>query len=252
MVTTGDRLHLLYELNRGLTRFTDLGDLLNYVTRRTRELFDAEGCALLLLDRDRGEFYFPIASENASHAASAARLRQIRFPADRGIAGWVLTHDRAEMVADASTDARFYRGIDDQTQMTTRSLLCAPLRTRSENIGVIEVVNPAPSALTADDLEFLETLAGDIALACEKALLYGSLRDEVRGLRRALCLAGYGMIGFGALFILGALVGHLAWALPLRELPTRPGALMGLAGTVVGALLVSVGNGWLLRPQQRS
>lgn len=245
MVAPGDRLHLLYELNRGLTSLTDLGELLNYVTRRAREVFNAEGCALLLLDPDRREFYFPIASENDAFAASAARLRQIRFPADRGIAGWVLANDRAEMVADARTDPRFYRGIDEQTQMTTRALLCAPLRTPAGNIGVMEIVNPAPGALVSGDLEFLETLAGDVAVACERALLYGSLRDQVRGLRRAVRLAGYGLIGIGALFMLGAVVGHLAWALPLGELPTRPGMLVGLLGAAVGAMLVGVGSGWL-------
>ncbi len=250
MITPADRLHLLYELNRGLTGLTDLGDLLNYVTRRARELFNAEGCALLLLDPERHEFYFPIASENESYAASAARLRQIRFPADQGIAGWVLQHDRAEIVADAASDPRFYRGIDDQTQMTTRALLCAPLRTPWGNIGVIEVVNPAALALSGGDLEFLETLAGDVAVACERALLYGSLRDEVRGLRRTLRVAGYGLIAIGGLFIVGAVVGHLAWALPLRELPTRPGVLMGVVGAVVGTLLVAVGKGRLLLRQR--
>src|SRR5262250_3448660 len=124
MATAGDRLHLLYELNRGLTSFTDLDSLLRYVTGRARELFRAEGCALLLLDRQRREFYFPVASE--SEEAKEARLSQIRFPADRGIAGWVLAHDEAALVEDTASDARFYNAIDRRTAVQTRSLLCAP------------------------------------------------------------------------------------------------------------------------------
>jgi GAF domain-containing protein len=244
MAAAGERLHLLYELNRGLTTFTDLTGLLRYVARRAREVFQAEGCALLLLDRERHEFYFPVVSE--TDEASETRLATLRFPADRGIAGWVLAHDQATLVSDATRDPRFFSGIDQQTNMTTRALLCAPLRTRSGNIGVIELVNPAADSLTADALEFLETLAGDVAVACEKALLYESLRGEVDGLRRACRTAGFGLIGVGILFVLGALLGHLAWALPLRELPTRPGMLMGVAGMAVGALLLAVARGWLV------
>src|SRR5260221_3698582 len=98
MATASERLHLLYELNRGLTTFTDLNGLLHYVTGHARELFQAEGCALLLLDRSRSEFYLPVTSE--TDAATASRLSALRFPAHRGIAGWVLAHDQATMVED--------------------------------------------------------------------------------------------------------------------------------------------------------
>ena len=128
MASVGERLHLLYELNRGLTSFTDMDGLLRYVTDRARELFNAEGCALLLLDRRRGEFYFPVASE--SKKVHEIRLATVRFPADRGIAGWVLAHDEAVLIDDVSKDARFFAGVDARTDMTTRRLLCAPLRTR--------------------------------------------------------------------------------------------------------------------------
>jgi len=244
MTTVGERLHLLYELNRGLTTFTDLTGLLRYVTRRARDLFQAEGCALLLLDAARREFYFPVVSD--SDQSSEARLTTLRFPADRGIAGWVLQHDQATMVADVSADPRFFAGIDQETAMTTRSLLCAPLRTRSGNIGVIEVVNPTPDSLTQDTLEFLETLAGDVAVACEKALLYESLRGQVDGLRQACRIAGFGLVAVGIIFALGALFGHLAYALPLSELPTRPGMWMAAVGIAVGVALLAVARGWLV------
>src|SRR5262249_45190881 len=113
------------------------------------------------------------------------------------------------------------------------------------NVGVIEVVNPAAHALTAEDLEFLEALGNDIAVAHEKALLYERLRGEVVGLRQVCRFAGVGLLIAGVLLSLGAVAGHLAWALPLRELPTRPGMLAGLVALVVGAALIGVARGWL-------
>ena len=63
MIEVSERLRVLYEITRKLATFTDLDDLLRYATRRARELFEAEGCALLLLDPEKNEFYFPIASQ---------------------------------------------------------------------------------------------------------------------------------------------------------------------------------------------
>lgn len=239
-----ERLRLLYELNRGLTTFTDLRSLLSYATEQGRLLFRAEGCAILMLDAQRNEFYFPVASD--ADAASEARLAEIRFPADRGIAGWVLQHDRAELVADTAKDARFFRGIDAQTQMTTRSLLCAPLRTRTGNIGVIEVVNPAPEFLTTSDLEFLETVAADVAVACEKAQLYDRLRGEVIGLRQACRVAGAVATSLGLLVSGASMFAHFARALPFSELASRPAFVLGLLGILGGGLLYAIAQGWLV------
>ena len=246
MTTAAERLHLLYEVNRRLTTFDDLDELMRYSTRRTCELFNADGCALLLLDRERREFYFPVASQSATQQATQQRLAEIRFPADQGIAGWVLAHDQAVLVPDVTTDPRFYRGVDQATQMTTRAVLCAPLRSRSGNIGVLEVVNPAANALTAEDLEFLDALAADIAVAHEKAMLYQRLRGEVTGLRQAMRMAGIALLGLGALLATGAIIGHMAWALPLSELPTRPGILGGIGSIALGATLIGLGSGWLI------
>jgi GAF domain-containing protein len=248
VTTAAERLHLLYEVNRRLTSFTDLDELVRYATRRTRELFGAEGCALLLVDRARKEFYFPVSSQSASSQASEAVMSEIRFPVDRGIAGWVLANDKPALVGDTSTDPRFYRGVDQLTHMATRAVLCAPLHAPSGNVGVVEVVNPDPAALTLEDLEFLEALATDIALAHEKALLYEQLRGEVIGLRQACRFAGFGLLAVGTLLSLGLLFRHVALALPLSELLVRPGLLASVALILAGVMLVGVGRGWFGHP----
>lgn len=247
MPSAAERLQLLYDVNRRLATFVDLEDLVRFATRRTRELFDAEGCALLLCDRERGEFRFPVASQSESRQASEMTLAEVRFPIDRGIAGWVVARGEAALVEDAGSDPRFFRGVDKVTNMTTRTVLCAPLRTEGGNIGVIEVVNPPPGSVTHDDLEFLEALAGDIAVAHEKVDLHERLRGEVIGLRQAYRLLGIALIGFGGLVAGGAVLGHLAWALPLRELPARPGPWVGLVSMLIGVLLLAFGRGFLVR-----
>ena len=239
-LSSAERLHALYELNRRLATFTDLDDLLRHATQRARELLHAEGCALLLFDAGRHEFYFPVASQAESRRGSETRLSEIRFPADRGIAGWVLARGEAVRVEDAQRDARFYGGVDQMTDMVTRSVLCAPLRTGLGNIGVIEVVNPGEGYVGNEDLQFLEAFATDVAFAHEKVLVYERLRADVTSLRQTCRVAGGVLAALGVVMVVWAVLGHLAVALPLRELATRPGLWMGLLPLVAGAVLIAV------------
>lgn len=238
-----DRLRLLYDLNRRLSTFTDLDELVRYVTRRARELFRADGCALLLFDARRNELYFPVASQREGRAATQEQLAEIRFPADFGVAGWTFRRGEAVLVTDARTDSRFYPGVDQQTGLETRSILCAPLRTRSGNLGVIEVINPA-EAPTQDDLQFLEALAADVGVAHEKAALYGRLRAEALELRRLCSLMGLGLLLAGLLFGSGAVLMLRARALPLYDLLLHPGLLVGVLCLLMGVALVGVARGW--------
>jgi GAF domain-containing protein len=246
MPTAAARLEVLYEVSRRLATFADLDELVRYATRRTRELFEAEGCALLLLDRGRGEIYFPVASQSESRPGTEARLAEIRFPADRGIAGWVLAHGESALVNDVSVDPRFYDEIDRRTAITTRAVLCAPLRTEDGTIGVIEVVNPA-RPWGPEDLEFLETLASDVAVAHEKVALHQQLATEVIGLRQVAGFFGAGLALVGVASMIAAVFVHLAVALPLGELPNRPGLLVGFVLLLIGGVLLGIGRGWLVR-----
>jgi GAF domain-containing protein len=154
-------------------------------------------------------------------------------------------HDEATLVEDTSKDDRFFDGVDRGTAMQTRSLLCAPLRSRSGNVGVIEVVNPAPGLCTPEDLEFLEALAGDVAVAHENAALYDRLRGELIGLRQVCLFAGLALTALGLLVGAGTLMAHLARALPMRELLGRPGLWAGVGSTAAGVALIAVSRGWV-------
>jgi len=183
MAAPEGRFQLLYELARSITTFTELDPLLRFATRRARELLRAEGCAVLLLDRRRGELFFPVASQAASHEAAGTALEETSFPQHAGVAGWVLREGRALEVDDAASDPRFYSAVDRVTGITTRAILCAPMKTRAGQIGVVEVINLLDGRFAPEDLR----------------------------------LAGLGLATMGIVFAAGATYSHLAWALPLRE-----------------------------------
>jgi GAF domain-containing protein len=240
------QLRVLAEVSRSLARFTDLDELVQYATRRTRELFEAEGCAVLLLDGRQNEFCFPVASQRDCSAVTAAELAEVRFPATQGVAGWVLAHDEGALVADTSKDPRFSNAVDRRTAMQTRALLCAPLRTHDGNIGVLEVVNPSAAHLTADHLEFLDILANEIGVAYATAELYRQIEREVIDLRRFCRVLGFGLALLGFVLCGGAVLYHRIRVLPWSELPAQRGMLLGLVSVVIGIVLVGVGKGWVV------
>jgi transcriptional regulator with GAF, ATPase, and Fis domain len=183
------QLELLYDVSRSLHALIELNDLVPIVVEKTKQLLDADGCSVILLDEAGRELYFPwISPENA---AVAERLRQLRMPADKGIAGTVVQTGQSLLVPDVQREPRFYSQMDEQTGGETRSILAAPLRTQHGIIGVIECINKRRGVFTQAELTFLEALAATIAVSIENARLYETLklsearlRDEVALLAR--------------------------------------------------------------------
>jgi len=186
------RLRLLFDLGSAFAARIELDELVPLVMTKCREALDAEGAAVLLLDSDSNQLYFPYAADEDE--AVTRRLSSLRFPADQGIAGHVLHSGHSLRVDDVEKDPRFYRGIDRESGLTTRNMICSPLTARHGVIGLIQVVNHRGAApFDDDDLQLLDTLAGSIAVAIENARLYArsraaeeQLRAQVGALRRDL------------------------------------------------------------------
>jgi Nif-specific regulatory protein len=183
---------LIYELGNAFAGRLELVPLIELVTGKCREVLDADGVAVLLLDPQAQELYFPYISDRDPKVAE--RLSQARVPVGKGIAGEVFQTGRSVKIDNVSTDRHFYSGVDKKTGMTTRSLIAAPLVANETRLGVIEAVNPlGRDAFSDDDVALLEALAHSVALAIQNADRHGKLkaseamlRTEVGALRRDL------------------------------------------------------------------
>ena len=157
-----DPRRLAYELGAAFAQMRQLEELFPFAVAKCREILRAEGVGVLLLDRQRNELYFPYVADEDPMVA--ARLLEVRFPADRGIAGTVLRLGTALRIDDVSADPRFFGGVDEQTRRATRALLCAPFTSPRGMSGVIEVVNPCSGeAFSDDDLALLDAVAQSLA-----------------------------------------------------------------------------------------
>ncbi len=151
----------------------DRNRMLELVIEETRELLGVEAASILLCEPACDELVFAAAADSIS-----GHLVGLRMPIDTGLAGWVVRQRQPVMVNDAYSDPRFYRQVDAQTGLTTRSLLAAPLMIRDEVVGVVEAINKVGGQFTSLDLEVLETMAGSAAIAIENARLFQAEREQ--------------------------------------------------------------------------
>jgi NtrC-family two-component system sensor histidine kinase KinB len=82
---------------------------------------------------------------------------------DQGISGWVAKEKKGVIVLDAYQDERFYSKFDEITGFRTKGILCSPILSEGELLGVIQAINPKSGKFETDALEVLErisTLAG--------------------------------------------------------------------------------------------
>jgi diguanylate cyclase (GGDEF)-like protein len=156
---------VFHELGKALTSSLQLDQVLRTIMEKINEVLRPDTWSLLLMDQDKGELYFQIATGKGAEA-----LKDVRIKLGQGLAGWVAEAGQAVVVPDTSKDSRFFAKVDERTKMATRSIVAVPVRFRDHCLGVIELINcVGPEGFSKRDLALLEALADYAAIAIENA-----------------------------------------------------------------------------------
>ncbi|MCU0607340.1 MAG: sigma 54-interacting transcriptional regulator [Candidatus Edwardsbacteria bacterium] len=173
-------LEFFYTFSQTLFSTMDQGKLLDIIIETAKNLTHAEGSSLLLLDDAGQNLLFAHATGEVSE-----ELKKLTVPLGQGIAGWVARERKPQIVNAAEQDERWYKGIDEQTNFTTRSLLCVPLLVGDRTVGVIEVINKCDGTnFCGEDQEILLKVASLAATVLENATRYRRLEDRFARLQQ--------------------------------------------------------------------
>ena len=178
-----DRVELLYDLSRDLTRRLDPEDLLRRLLQRIQENVQAEAGSILLLGTRR-EPPRAIATTDEEHGDLQALL-------ERGLAGWVIQNRQAALLDDVSQDPRWL-----PTGRPVGSAISVPILHRETAWGAITLTHSRTGFFTPADLTLLSAIAEQAAVALEAARLYEAQR------RRAVQLQTIAQVLRSALSIL--------------------------------------------------
>ncbi|MBI4757687.1 MAG: GAF domain-containing sensor histidine kinase [Chloroflexi bacterium] len=169
-----EALEALQDVARTLSSELDLQRLLAQVMQAAAQVLGAEAGSILLVDQSTNELEFVL-----TQGGGGSQLLQRRMAIGTGLAGWVASQAKPAIVNDVTADPRFAREIGDSVSFQVKSLIAVPLASKGQVIGVLEVLNKASGeGFTEDDLQILNTLGAQAAVAIENARLYQALKEE--------------------------------------------------------------------------
>jgi PAS domain S-box-containing protein len=111
-------------------------------------------------------------------------IRRWRLAWGQGVVGWSAQRRQSVVVSDTRTDERHFKGVDRQTGVEMRSILCVPLLSQQEVMGVLQMVDTSVDRFKASDLELVELLATTATIAIENASLFQALLESEKRYRR--------------------------------------------------------------------
>ncbi len=151
---------MLLNVSRRVASIENLDEVLKTLIEMIAYELGAERASLFLNDAATGELY--------SRVAQGTSSREIRMLNTTGIAGAVFENGQGEIIADAYADNRFNRQVDEQTGFKTQNIVCAPVKTvKGEVIGVTQALNKKEGPFTPDDLNLLEAITTQAAVALQ-------------------------------------------------------------------------------------
>lgn len=145
--------------------FIDVDEACNLILEEARNIVSADNGSIMLFDE-----------EGKSLAIKAAFGTEwnpkMRFAVGEGIAGDVLSTGKAELINNVSIDSRFKSGAAH-----IKSMLCVPLKWKSNNFGVINMSKSSEKLFTLDDLKLLHSVAIYASVAIENAQNFSKFKS---------------------------------------------------------------------------
>jgi len=174
-----EELGTLLEVGQSLLSRLDLEVVLDRIIEHVSRIMHAQVCSILLVDRDAGDLY--VAASRGLDVRHAGRLR---MPYAEGVIGTVLRDGCPRAIADIRRHSEFvYQDITAGQGL--RALLCVPLATPTEVLGVLNVYRTTVHQWSDTEIKFLSALATQAAIAIQNATLYQHEQQVAQALQKA-------------------------------------------------------------------
>lgn len=168
------QLETISKVARSISSIQDLERLLPAVTMVVSEQFGFYHAGIFLLD-ERAEFAVLEAANSEGGQRMLKRGHRLRLGAT-GIVGYVAAQGEPRIALDVGADAVYFNNPD---LPNTRSEVALPLKAGNNIIGVLDVQSTETNAFKTEDVDVLNILANQIAIAIENARLFSQTRKAL-------------------------------------------------------------------------
>jgi PAS domain S-box-containing protein len=168
-----EELVTLLETSKTVSSSLDTEEIIYNIAQKVKDLIGADECTVFLLDRDAG-----VLEPIVSLTAYPEEVMKIRLKLGEGITGHVALTGVGEYVNDPNADQRSMV-VPGTPSEERESLMCVPLLSREETIGVMTLGRLGGDVFTDRDLQLLTLFAGQVAGSIENARLFDRVLSSI-------------------------------------------------------------------------
>lgn len=175
-LSTVDKLRMLLEITKTISRSLDLDEVLNLVMDTLGSLlpYDAAGIYLIEFSPDDGSPYI-FKSKAIRGYQISFELIEPRLRMGEGFLGTVAQSGKPIISPDVSKDPRYFAARD-----LTKSEMVAPIISNDRVIGAFDLESDHFNAYSDDDLAVLQLLTSQVAIIIEKVRLHEQVVEKNR------------------------------------------------------------------------
>jgi two-component sensor histidine kinase/putative methionine-R-sulfoxide reductase with GAF domain len=170
------RLEALYLINRAATSNLRLSEMLNTVAQVVASTTSSDASAIFLYDESTG-----LLSLRSAVGLSQEAVGNVTVRIGNGITGRAAIEGKLISAPDAQQHESFlaHPGIGDEKY---RSQVSVPILLQAQNrlVGVLNIHSIERRTFDQDELEFLRTVAGELAISIENARRYSNTDERLR------------------------------------------------------------------------
>ena len=168
--TLAEQYQALLEVSEAIAVHRDLPTLFHDLAHRLHRVVNFEYMRLLLHDPERNVMRFHILE--APDRKFCDGLGGEDLPVDESPGGWVWQHQQPLIVSNLAMETRFPRVTDAVCQQGVKSYCVVPLTTAQRRLGALGFGSLQEATYDNADLEFLQQMARQVAVAVDNALNY--------------------------------------------------------------------------------
>jgi len=169
-----DKLRLLLDITKTISRSLDLEEVLNLVMDTLGSLIPYDAAGIYLIETGGDSPYIFKSKAIRGYEISFALVEpQLRL--GEGLIGYVAQSGKSVISPDVNSDPRYF-----SARERTRSEMVAPIISTEKVLGVFELESDRLDAYSDDDLQLLQMLTSQVAIIIEKVQLHEQVVEKKR------------------------------------------------------------------------
>jgi GAF domain-containing protein len=178
---TNRRLSALHAVATAASQSLDLDQVLQAAIEKIRDIFRFDATRIHIYNEQTEELLLRASFESNPERFTPARL----FKKGQGVVGRVAEWGKPLIFEDTETDPSYLQlsQTNISGQFGHRFFAVFPIKSRLRSLGTLACIGAAPRKLSSGEIQLLEALTDEIAVAVENSKLYEEVRQKVEELQ---------------------------------------------------------------------